>query len=284
MRLPRQRHIALTLIIVAATALLARPGHSRTVSNDTVVCPFSGQSFFALREKSGTQICLRLDMKPIGFIGAPPLVPVCPDHRFAVYKTAFSPEEIGRLRPWVESDEFRALAAEESPYFRIARTQEQLGEPHAAILHSYLAASWQVESDPDRYRRYVALTLAEVEAHQREFEAVATSQARALSPDEASLLAAELNRRLGRFAEARRQLTAIQATPDSPLARFVAYEDELINQGDSRPHYLPREDEPRCAELDRMGREVELPLPSGEAPPPIATKTVGPLPPGKLRP
>jgi hypothetical protein len=139
------------LVTFTILVLLVSSAEARTTAWTTRVCPFTGTSFPAVEEASGTQVCLRLDTKPIGFIGAPAVVPICPDDGFVVYKPEFSEQEKAILRPWVQSPQFRALADSESPYFRIAVTQRRLSEPALAVAHSYLAASWKVEFDHDRY-------------------------------------------------------------------------------------------------------------------------------------
>ena len=138
---------------VALLAFVAQPVSARTTAEVTRVCPFTGTEFKAEVEASGSRFCQRLDMKPVGAIGAPPLVPICPDDGFVVYKETFEPEEVSTLRGWVESDEFRRITAKESPYFRIAKTLERLSAPDDEVAWAYVQASWEIESDPETYAK-----------------------------------------------------------------------------------------------------------------------------------
>jgi hypothetical protein len=261
------------------------PALGRTLGETKSVCPFSGLPFLAITENSGSQMCMRLDLKPVGFIGAPPRVPICPDHRFPVYRTDWSKADIARLRPWVESDEFRILAANESPYFRIARIEERLAAPQQTVAWSYLAASWQVEDDPERYRRYLELALARLGTHLATATSDSTQSGRALSNLQANLVAAEIERRLGRFDAALDRLVPLDAAGNDTLAPILQRERELNEHRDGEPHYLSQGPESDCAALDRRGTATDrAEWAPGEALPfesPGPTK--GPLPPAQLR-
>src|SRR5262245_45312529 len=137
--------------LIAASEVGART--FRTVER---VCPFTGTKFRAHVDASGTRLCLRLDLKPIGLIGAPVELPVCPDDGFVVFKEEFSAGEVERLRPWVESQEFRRLATNESTYYRKAATLRKLGAPSGEVAWALVQASWQVDDDAKKYERYVS--------------------------------------------------------------------------------------------------------------------------------
>jgi hypothetical protein len=206
-------------------------------------------------DASGTQFCQRLDLKPIGPIAAPALLPICPEDGFVVYKETFSEDEITTLRPWVESDEFRRMTREESPYYRVAQTLERLSAPDDTVASIYISASWEVESDPDRYRRYLALAISRIDSYRSHIKAGKAAQD-GWPAEAAALLAAELERRLGQFEAARRRLTPLAEDSDleGNLLEVIRYELELIEQSDAGPHYWPRDDQERCGRWDIIPR------------------------------
>jgi hypothetical protein len=278
----RMRSSVLVALIVVLFAPFA--ASARTTAKAARVCPFTEKPFTATVEMSGTRVCTRLDLKPVGFVGAPPLMPICPDDGFVLYKPSFSPTEIATLRPWVESDDFRRLAREESPYFRIALTQEKLSAPPDEIALSYVAASWEVESDPERYRRYVLAALAILDSSIVNATPRASAAGTFLPQAEATLLSAELMRRVGQFDAARERLQRLNGTSDAQLAKILAYELELVEARDTAPHFFQREDEARCAMLDQQQRSAPVPEPEAEAPQVTPPPTAGSLPSDKLRP
>jgi hypothetical protein len=277
----RRRHpfILLWLLLLCC----AVPVLAHKVGEERVVCPFSRRPFLALVEMSGTQMCQRFDFKPVGYIGAPSLVPICPDHGFAIDRELFN-TEVEKLRPWVESPEFRRMAAEESPYYRIAQARERLSAAPEQIAFAYLSASWQVEEDPPRYQRYIDLAVRALDAHIAAVAAAPDAGGRQLSADDATVLAAELERRLGRFDAARTRLATLDGGSEASLATFVQRERELIDARDAERHYLSSDGEARCAELDRAqikaASEWKPGTPLREPPEP----TKGPLSAQHLRP
>jgi hypothetical protein len=275
-------HRLLVLAVIAGVMAAPSAIPARTTATSPQVCPFTGTPFIAIVEKSGTRVCTRLDLKPVGYLGAPPLVPVCPDDGFVLYKPSFSDGEIAQLRPWVESDVFRTLARDESTYFRIARTQEKLSAPAPEVALSYVAASWQVEADPKRYRRYVLQAIAVLDPYIANPPTGAASSH--LPTAEATLLSADLKRRLGQFDDARQRLGTLKGTDDVQLAELVEFELALVEAGDSKPHYFPRGEDPRCAVLDRQQLAAPEPAPQGELPTPVPMPTAGALGADKLRP
>lgn len=150
------------------------------------------------------------------------------------------------------------------------------------VAHSYVAASWEVELDQARNRRYVMLALASLRAHLRNHKPGGQPQGYG-DRAEVLLLAAELNRRLGQFEDARQILVDLGEDAPASLRDLIAYEIELVDQADSGPHYLPRAQEDRCAQLD-LKRPEPPPPPRGTYAPPAPTSTSGPLPPEKVRP
>lgn len=221
---------------LAVTCTLASAARADTLGSVERTCPFTGTKFSGRIDLSGTRFCMRLDRKPIGPIGAPPEVPVCPDDGFIVFKESFSEAELATLRPWIGSDDYKKLTASETTYFRYAETLRRLGRPSDEIGWRLVQASWQVERGPERYRRYVAAAVRELET----------------GSGETLLLAAELERRTGQFDSARAKLEKLQKQPDLPEGARAVVERELVfvSERDSSRHYAQANDEDRCKELD----------------------------------
>ena len=220
---------------IAAAALLASVAGADTLGSVERVCPFTGTKFSGKIDLSGTRFCLRLDQKPIGVMGAPSALPVCPDDGFIVFKETFSPAELAELRPWVGSDAYRKLTANETTYARYAETLRQMGSTTDEIGWRLVQASWQVEREPERYRRYVAAAVKELEG----------------GGSTSLVLAAELERRMGNFDSARAKLDKLKQQPDlsEGVRALVEREVELVAEHDPSRHYLA-DDEERCKELD----------------------------------
>ena len=175
------------LAALAATALLAA-GASATARLVERVCPLTGKKFSG-GSTWRARVAFTSTLKPIGVTGAPPELPVCPDDGFIVFKETFTAAELERLRPWVGSDEFRALTASESTYYRYAETLRRLGQPSDQIAWRLVQATWQVDRDREKYARYAAAALKELENLAANRDMV--------------MLAAELQRHTGQFDQAR---------------------------------------------------------------------------------
>lgn len=223
------------LAAVAAAFLLAGSAGARTVGSVERVCPFTGTKFSGRIDLSGSTFCTRLDLKPIGLVGAPPELPVCPDDGFIVFKKKFSAAELATLRPWVESEGYRTTTANETTYFRYAETLRRLGAPSDEVGWTLVQATWQVEAEPARYRRYVAAAVSELAQGGRRSQ----------------LLAAELERRTHQFDSARARLSKLEQDPgvSEEERHVVRRELRLVAERDPSRHYLG-DDEERCQKLD----------------------------------
>jgi hypothetical protein len=222
---------------IASALLLGGAAGADTLGSVERVCPFTGKKFSGRIDTSATHFCVRLDLKPIGATGAPPELPVCPDDGFIVFKETFTGAELERLRPWVRSDEFRIMTANESTYYRYAETLRRLGQPSKQIAWRLVQASWQVDNDREKYARYATAAVKELEALAADPNMV--------------LLAAELERRTGRFDGARAKLERLQKQTGVSDGARAQLERELqfVAEHDSTRHYMQL-DEERCKELD----------------------------------
>jgi hypothetical protein len=126
----------------------------------------------------------------------------------------------------------------ESDHFLAAQLRRHLGEPDEAVAMSLLRATWEA-GRPARYRRYALAALAAFD------RALAGDRAWSESRLTWLLLAGELERRLGRFAAARRRIAvaaALLASARGEVAAVVERQRALIAARDRRPHRAPRGD------------------------------------------
>lgn len=211
----------------------AAPASALTLSKREMTCPLDGQKFTATVIGSYTQFGIRLDLKPHGALMAPAPIPVCPASGFPIYRENFTADEIARLKALVETAEYKALRARHTDYFMWSWIERHLGgaDPwrHGNIL---LRATWQAEAgDAARLAEYRALARDQYDAAAK---AQPAGSANALT---AALMAAEMDRLLGRFAEAQARLDALATTawPENSvlghvhaqIARWVAARDSL---------------------------------------------------------
>jgi len=68
--------------------------YAMTIGEEYFICPIDNQQFKTHANYSGTSFGMRLDMKPLGPIPAPWLLPTCPKCGFPLFKEEFSNEDI----------------------------------------------------------------------------------------------------------------------------------------------------------------------------------------------
>ncbi len=215
-------------IFIAATATFAHD-----VAMKSFVCPLDDTKFNQQVDISGTSFGIRLDLKQVGPIAAPWAVPQCPKCKFVLFKETFDDKDREKLKPFILSDAYQKIAAGNSTYFCLGHIWEFLGEGSLQIAHTYLKASWQVESDPAKNRKYLE------EAYQR-FAKIAKD----MKPSEedfvtTAILAGELERRLGKFDEAATRFKALKDTEAfkaENLQKVLKREMQFIAAKDSEVH------------------------------------------------
>jgi Uncharacterized protein conserved in bacteria (DUF2225) len=208
-----------------------------------VTCPIDGTSFKFTPDIRGAQTGIQLDLKPIGFLIAPSKVPVCPNNHFVVYKKEFTAAEKENLKKFVLSKEYQDLVQDNPSYFLLARIYEHLGEPEWGIAYAYLEASWQVEDKPEKQKQYFEMTLQHLKTY-----LAAERKKGDRTWETAQLLAGELERRLGRFEEAKARFLKLSKLPvfqNGLYSRIIEYQNELISGKDTGPHDLPNKPTPK---------------------------------------
>lgn len=191
---------AASLSLMAAGA--AGPAQALTYSDKMVICPLDGRPFMARVVNSYTQFGVRLDLKPYGALDAPTPLPVCPGNGFVMFKRKFTPAQIATIKKIVFTDAYRKARAKNTNYYMAGYIRERMGAGGDVLGHYYLRASWEAENGKltADQRRYMALALAKFDGF------LGTSPKKDRKWWTAQLLAANIERKLGRFAGARVRL------------------------------------------------------------------------------
>ncbi len=226
----------------AALALAAgmAPASALTLRDVEVTCPIDGQKFMHKAINSYTQFGVRLDMRPHGALMAPAPLPVCPGNRFVVYRTDFAEAEIAALKAYVATAEYKAQRTAHTDYYIWAKLEERFEKPAPwKLAQIYLRAAWQAENgDVARHQSYLALARDKFDAALPSLE---HGTANWLT---AKLLAAELDRQLGRFAEAEARLAELapMTFPDKPPLKSVhAQIGRAVAERDSKPRNMTKD-------------------------------------------
>jgi hypothetical protein len=225
----------LAAIGLASCVLAATPCQALTTREVEETCPIDGEKFKTTVAMSGTQFGIYLDAKPYGALLAPSPLPKCPTTGFVMYKAKFSDDELARLRPYVQSAEYRALIGVETTYYLAATLQRRVNEDNHRIASALLRATWQAENDA-QYRRYAREAL---EANKRFLSQPAGDPRSLLSME---FVAGELERRLELFEDAKRRFSALAQREDTKAGVFpqiLALQLALIEAKDAQPHKVP---------------------------------------------
>ena len=222
----------LTGATLVALLALATSTSAVTLETQTFVCPVDGEPFEAEVVSEATREGQMLDFKPTGDLIAPPPLAECPASRFVLYQLEFSPEEIERIRAFVNSDGYRAMTEVHTQYYRVARSYEFEQRDPWQIGFAYLQATWEVDDDPSRYREYAARAIQSFEQY------VLVEDPGLPQVMWSFLLIAELKRRTADFIGARFALDAVkhhEASKSPTVNRIFLQQYELLDAKDDRP-------------------------------------------------
>lgn len=234
MEINRFRH-ALTLVWIAVFVMPTVAG-AMTFSEVEVTCPLGGEIFSATLARSGTKFGTFLDFRPYGPIASPTPLAKCPSNGFVVYKQKFTDDELRRLESYVVSEEYQTLQKKHTNYYLAANLQSHLKETSKQQLaRTLLQATWEAESR-EQYLRYanealVAFKQALNEKYSRKNEWLTDH-----------LIAGELERRLGQFAEAKKRflmLSEREKASNGTLHDMIQLQLQLIEAKDSEPNLIP---------------------------------------------
>ena len=247
--IPNRRAAILRVMVLGA--LLALPGqgaHASKIATVEFTCPIGGAKFKQMMALSGTQSGRRLDTRPYGRIRSPSPLPKCKSNGFVVYQDEFTAEELAKLKPIVRSRAYQDLRKKHRSYYLAAYLRERMGAAKLELGLTYLKASWQAEGawSPDRDAdtppaknmladEYRLLALQKLDSH------LAASGDRSAQWWNAAIIAAELERLLGRFPQAETRLVGLSAgaANASPgQLRAIAQIRAHAASGNARPQAL----------------------------------------------
>lgn len=223
----------LFLVVVGAVC------RAHTMEEEEFTCPLCENKFTQVMDMSGTEFGRRLDLKPEGATAAPWSIPRCTKCHFILFKggdgKSYTTDETSALRQFVETESYRSAAKVESTYYLLGLILIQRKEPSDAVGYAFLQASWEVDVDGVRCRRYLQIAAK----HYDIFLGSAESGQRDTTT--AQLLKGEFLRRLGHFAEAAKHFIALKSTPgfDKPVLQDIIVQQlKLVDERDSAPHSI----------------------------------------------
>jgi len=222
-RIPSDKWVGL-FFVIALTVIAPPSVLALTFADIEVTCPIDGKTFTAKIVASFTKTGVRLDLKPIGFLVAPHPLPVCPGNGFVMDKLEYADEEVAKLKAIVADETFKAAREKHTDYYMVAFVQERLGADKFDIAWSYLQASWEAEKEwPDHLQEYMALAIAGFDSYLK--------GAKKHSKDwwTAQIIAANLERRLGRFAAARQRIASLEFEALASTSPFRQAIDQIMD-------------------------------------------------------
>jgi hypothetical protein len=160
-----------------------------------------------------------------------------------MYQNEFPQADMTRLREYVLSEEYRALKDGNTNYYLAARLRAHLGEKPAQRAEMLVQATWEAQSGA-QYERYAAEALA---AYQQLLTEQSLTEESA-DPEAwltAQLVAGELERRLGRFADAKMRFLMLakrEEVRSGILAAILQLQLQLIEAKDNQPQLAPQKD------------------------------------------
>ncbi len=154
------------LMTVAVVVLFASPALATTFVKQKFVCPIGGEKFEANVVASNSTFGQRPDGKPYSPLPVYPIVE-CPQNGFLLFDEEFTSDELQQLRIAVESAEFQAMRATDTPHYRAYWLKEKVGREPLQKIWSLTQAGWETDQDWDRKVRYKAALIAEITSLKR---------------------------------------------------------------------------------------------------------------------
>jgi uncharacterized protein (DUF2225 family) len=233
----------LRFLLVAFCLISSAKAHTSFEKEFT--CPIDGTKFKQFLDASGTRFGMRLDFKALGPIAAPWAVPFCPKCHFVLYEDKFDDVTLQKLKPFIESDKYRADSKGQSSYYCLALIRDFMGADAVDVGFMYLQASWQVEADAAKCTEYLK------RSHEK-----LTAGFKSLKPEDEryiniALLCGELERRLGKFEEAKTRFTTLKSQEPFQTPNLKAIIDRqltFIAKRDAAPHGANQESEKLMSE------------------------------------
>lgn len=192
------RRPALIALILSLAAPAAAVAGMPVPVNET--CAVGGEKFTWTTTASYSTWGARPDGKPYGSWNFPLDLPICPGNKLVMYRE-FSKDEITRLKGLIAEDDYKALAAAETPYYRAAWLERRLKPASDLAVFLLMQAGWEADDTPARRTRYLSELVTAVDAMPK---APASTDWLGLQ-----VRAANAERELGRFEAAQARIAAI---------------------------------------------------------------------------
>ena len=197
-------------------------------------CPVCETTFEAKVDLSGSYADMRLDLKPLGAISAPSLVPVCPKCHFVLYAEEIEGQELEKCKLIVDSKEYKKNSNRAS-YYLLGLLFEGLQKPPPVTAYVYLQASWQEEAEPEKHKEDLEKSLKYL------LEYLRTTKQKDETWQTYQIVAGEIERRLGKFEEAKgrfEELKKMEVFKGSLQEKIITFELDLISRKDTVAHAL----------------------------------------------
>ncbi|MDD2805739.1 MAG: hypothetical protein PHV33_09300 [Elusimicrobiales bacterium] len=211
---------------------LAAPAGAAEVVEREMKCPLCGRDFYAQLDVPDADYEMRLDLKPLGALPGPWRLPECPGCGLVIYSSRLPKDELARALRIAASPDYLKHATR-STYYKTGVLYGLLGKPDYLLANTFLKASWQEEASP-------ALLKEDLELALKHFTACAAA-CKGAEQENSRLLIGELLRRLGRFAEASAQLSALKADKgfqNNFFADIVDFQLKLCAKQDARVYEM----------------------------------------------
>lgn len=228
-----------------ALCLATSGARGHTMAEESFTCPIDGKKFQDFMDMSGTQFGMRLDFKPLGPTAAPWKVAQCPKCHYVFFEEKPDAATIAKLKPYILSQSYQSPAKGNTTYYCLAKIREFLGEGDLAVGNTYVRASWQVDKDSKRCAEYEALALEKLT------KGLAASAEGSEELVNVSLLCGELERRLGKFEDARKRFEALEKAKgfqDKVIRQVIDRQLDFIAKKDGAPHAIVAEQEEYVSE------------------------------------
>lgn len=204
--------------------------HAATVIQEEVVCPIGGESFTATYARSGTMFGRQLDFRPVGPIIVPSPLAICPSNHLVLYQD-FTEDELAQLADYINTPEYQHAAETETSYYLKYLLQQELGATREKstvdlvdTAGTLIEATWEAQNfvsqafidgaaaeEQQQYqKRFARYAAASIDATEKALAEVSPPN-EPLFQQQMSLLliAADFERRLGRFADAQNSIEAL---------------------------------------------------------------------------
>ena len=212
----------MTLAALYFSATVFSSAYALTLDPEEFVCPVDGKKFMAEVVGSSAQFSIRLDLSPMGAVAAPAPRPVCPVSGFVMTKDTYTAKEAAAIRKLVSSPEFIKKRATYNDYYMAAFQLARLGGPVLLQAWFFHEAEWKAEDagppDATYLNHYRELSLQ----HFNKFFDSTTSKAN-LEWWDAQIVAANLERKLGRFDNTIKRIDNLPITKHKPSAQVKQF-------------------------------------------------------------